>query len=109
MGAVHQLFAAPPTEPPACVVLTPELADKLRAVNDLTRALRAAGIQVLRMDLPNSNITIDATSVGLLSNTFGREMRGLMSRAEGGMSRLRTTVRGVDVVWYTPGKEQNNV
>lgn len=110
MGAVHQLYpSATPaaTELPACIVLTPEFASKLRALNELGRSLRAAGVQVNSTDLASNTITIGAESVDLLATHFGGQMRGLMSRAEGSVSRLRTTVRGVDVVWFVALKEQD--
>ncbi|SDU75319.1 PIN domain-containing protein [Pseudomonas sihuiensis] len=31
---------------PMCTVLTPDLADKLRALNDMTRRLRAVGVRI---------------------------------------------------------------
>lgn len=96
-----------PPQMPACIVLTPEFAEKLRTFNDLCRALHAADIKISAQNVPDNTITIDAGSVVLLSKCFIRELRGMLSRTEGSITRHRTTVRGVDVVWFVPVKEQD--
>lgn len=105
MGAVIQLFAAP--EPPACTVLTTELACRLGKLNQVCRELRNAGIPPVAIDLDSSTITIARESVPTLVDQFHRRFRGLMSRTTGRFTRHRTEINDVNVVWWSPVKEQD--
>ncbi|PXB73642.1 hypothetical protein C0046_39040, partial [Pseudomonas aeruginosa] len=63
MRATVTLHAVPkrPLRDPffACHVLTNELAEKLAAVNAVTRALREVGIRVVATSVPDESLFID--------------------------------------------------
>ncbi|SEI21424.1 hypothetical protein [Pseudomonas asplenii] len=107
MGTVHNIAFNLPERAPVCTVLTQKFAGQLHAFNDVTRDLRAAGIQIIGLDVSNTTITISPNCVDKLCLTFSSDMRGMMSRTEGKRTRNRTTVRGVDVVWFHPIREQD--
>lgn len=88
-------------------ILADEFQPKIAGFNDLTRDLRQAGINVVRLEFPDNTIFIDPASVELLSRRFGHELRGMRWRTEGRYTRHAVTVRGIDVVWFSLVKEQD--
>ena len=107
MAAVLALIPAAPKQAPACTVLTEEFANRLSALNSLNRDLRAAGVQVVAQDVESATLTINLASAQLLVNQFSRRLRGLLARTEGHLTRHRTEINGISVVWFSPVKEQD--
>lgn len=91
----------------APIVLTPELAEKLRKFNGLTRDIRAADIRIEALAFPDNKVFINVNSVELLTARFRDEVRGIRHRTEGRTTRHVVTIRGIDVAWYTSVKEQD--
>lgn len=91
---------------PPISIFAAEFPAKLSAFNELTRDMRSSGIQVVGLELAENRIKIDAESVDLLSRRFGHELRSIRYSTVGSRTRATVTIRGVDVVWYTLVKEQ---
>lgn len=91
----------------APIVLTPEFAEKLRKFNGLTRDIRAADIGIEALAFLDNKIFINLNSAELLRTRFRDEVRGIRYRTEGRTTRNVVTIRGIDVAWYTPVKEQD--
>ncbi|HBP0991519.1 TPA: hypothetical protein L5S40_002650 [Pseudomonas aeruginosa] len=91
---------------PMCTVLTPELADKLRAVNDMTRRLRAVGVRVEAASPLDATLFIKAEDAEHLAAAFRNEWRGVSWSTNG--SRTLNNVRLGDcrICWLTPVKRQ---
>lgn len=96
-----------PHELPPVSILADEFPVKLSAFNELTRDMRDSGIQVVGLELAENRIKIDAESVDLLSRRFGHELRSIRYSTVGRRTRATVTIRGVDVVWYSLVKEQD--
>jgi hypothetical protein len=105
MGASLQLVPPPVVRPAS--ILAPEFLPKLSAFNDLTRDMRAAGLQLEQLAFLDNQIVITQDGVDLLARRFGHELRGSRYRTEGKFTRNAVTVRGVDVVWFTQVLEQD--
>jgi len=107
MGTVHNIAFNLPARAPVCTVLTQKFAGELHTFNDLTRDLRAAGVQIQGLDIGTATITISPGTLDRLCMAFSGEMRGMLSRTDGQHTRHRTTLRGVNVVWLSRVKEQD--
>lgn len=92
---------------PACTVLTEQLANSLKKVNDMTRRLRAAGIRVETASPLDLTIFIAADSAQQLADTFKKEWSGLSWTTCGNHTKNMVRLGGVCVAWLTPVKEQN--
>ncbi|POG12895.1 hypothetical protein BGP82_00045 [Pseudomonas putida] len=88
-------------------ILAAEFPVKLSTFNQLARDMRSSGIQVVGLELAENRIKIDAESVELLSRRFGHELRSMRYSTVGRRTRSTVTIRGVDVVWYSLVKEQD--
>jgi hypothetical protein len=93
--------------PPPLSILAAEFPVKLSAFNELTRDLRSCGIELVGLKLADNQIQINAESVDLLSRRFGHELRSIRYSTTGKLTRSTVTIRGVDVIWYGPLKEQD--
>lgn len=91
----------------APIVLTPAFAEQIKAFNGLTRDMRAAEIRIQALAFPDNKVFIHPDSVELLAKCFGKELRGLRYRADGRYTRNVVTIRDIDVIWYTPIREQD--
>ncbi|MDD1014563.1 hypothetical protein [Pseudomonas rubra] len=88
-------------------ILAEEFPVKLSAFNELTRDIRESGIEVLRLEFADNKIFISPLSVDLMSRRFGHELRGVRYATVGRRTRNTVTIRGVDVVWLSLVKEQD--
>jgi hypothetical protein len=91
----------------AMSITSEEFLPKLSAFNDMTRAARDAGLQIKAMSFLDNTITISPDSAELLARRFGHEVRGQRHRTQGRFTRNAVTIRGIDVVWFSLVKEQN--
>lgn len=108
MGTVHQLQPQQQQPaPPALHYLTAEFAQHLAAFNAMTRALREAGIEIEALVEKDNRIFIRAEDSGLIKTNFLSEVRGMRYRTAGKHTHNVVTIRGVDVAWLTPVKEQD--
>ncbi|MCY1266041.1 hypothetical protein D9M68_437550 [compost metagenome] len=108
MGTVHQLVAPyqPPT-PPQLTCLTEDFAKRLHAFNCMTRALHEVGIRTKALMQADNRIFIAAEDSDLLRSRFFQELRGVRWKTFGSATHNIVTIRGVDVAWLTPLKEQD--
>lgn len=106
MGSIHQL-QTPPVQPPAMVHLTDEFAKELAAFNAMTRELRGADIEIVALVQADNRIYIRAEDSDLVKSNFLSEIRGMRYRTKGKHTHNVVTIRGVDVAWLTPVKEQD--
>lgn len=107
MGTVHQLQPLQRPAAPELHYLTAEFAEHLAAFNAMTRALREAGIEIEALIEKDNRIYIRAEDSGLIKTNFLSEVRGMRYRTEGKLTHNVVTIRGVDVAWLTPVKEQD--
>lgn len=91
----------------ACNTLTPELAEKLAAVNSVSRGLRTAGVRIEATVVLDLTIFIKAESADSLAAAFRQQWQGVCWRTVGKQTRNTVTIHGVRVVWFTPMKEQD--
>lgn len=106
MGTVHQLQPQQPATP-ALHYLTAEFSQHLAAFNAMTRALREAGIEIEALVEKDNRIFIRAEDSDLIKTNFLSEVRGMRYRTVGKTTHNVVTIRGVDVAWLTPVKEQD--
>lgn len=92
---------------PVCNTLTPELAEKLAAVNSVSRGLRAAGVRVETTVVLDMTIFIKTESSDSLAAAFRHQWQSACWRTVGKQTRNTVTIDGVRVVWFTPVKEQD--
>ena len=92
---------------PVCTVLTEQLANSLKKVNDMTRRLRAAGIRVETASPLDLTIFIATDSAQQLADTSQNEWRGVSWTTCGAHTKNMVRLGGVCVAWLTPVKEQN--
>lgn len=107
MTAVLALVPIVSKQAPACTVLTEAFVSRLSALNALNRDLRAAGVQVVAVDVESATLTISLASAQLLVSHFAQRLRGLLSRTESHLTRHHTVINGISVVWFSPVKEQD--
>ncbi|HEJ2039530.1 TPA: hypothetical protein SLV86_001284 [Pseudomonas aeruginosa] len=89
---------------PICTVLTPELADKLRALNDMTRRLRAAGVRIEAASPLDGKIFINTEDSDQLAASFKHEWRGVSWSTKGVHTINSVRLGGCYVCWLTPAK-----
>ena len=93
---------------PMCTVLTPELADKLRALNDMTRRLRAAGVRIEAESPLDGKIFIKAEDSDQLAASFKHEWRGVSWSTKGVHTINSVRLGGCCICWLTPAKGQES-
>ncbi|SED74234.1 hypothetical protein SAMN05421553_3235 [Pseudomonas anguilliseptica] len=91
----------------APTVLTPSFASQLKAFNGLVRDMREAEMRIEALALLDNKIFIHADSVETMARRFAHEVRAQRSRAGDHKVRNVVTIRQIDVVWFTPLKEQD--
>lgn len=104
MGTAHQLQQSPPSAP---VLLDEYFVKQLAAFNAMTRALRDAGIEILSLMQHDNRIYIRTEDSDLVKSNFLSEIRGMRYRTTDRVTHNVVTIRGVDVAWLTPVKEQD--
>lgn len=108
MGTVHQMpIERQAQAAPALVYLTDELAKQLASFNAMTRELHAVGIEIVSLVQLDNRIYIRAEDSDLVKSNFLSEIRGMRYRTKGKHTHNVVTIRGVDVAWLTPVKEQD--
>lgn len=91
---------------PVCTVLTPELADKLRVINEMSRRLRAVGVRVEVTSPLDSKIFINAEDSEQLAASFRSEWRSPSWSTHGTKTINSVRLGGCYVCWLTPVKGQ---
>lgn len=91
----------------ACKILTPELAQKLSAINSVYRSLRNAGVRIEAMVVQDVTLFIEAGSADLLAVVFREQWQGVCWSTLGRKTRNMVTIDGVRVVWFTPVRKQD--
>ena len=89
---------------PMCTVLTPELSDKLRALNDMTRRLRAVGVRIEAASPLDAKIFINTEDSDQLAASFKHEWRGVSWSTKGVHTINSVRLGGCYVCWLTPAK-----
>ncbi|WP_411387118.1 hypothetical protein [Pseudomonas sp. MPB03] len=87
-------------------ILTEAFPAQLAAFNELTRDIREAGVSIMLLVFLDNRIFIEQDSLGLFMRRFGSQLRGIRYSPAGPLTCNTVTVRGVDVAWFTPVKEQ---
>ncbi|MGF6098868.1 hypothetical protein [Pseudomonas sp. 18175] len=87
-------------------ILAEEFPGKLSAFNDVSRCMRTAGVEICALMLTEHRIFIEPSSAQLLLNRFGQEVRGICYLTQGRFTCNTVKIRGVEVVWLTQVKEQ---
>lgn len=87
-------------------ILTETFPAQLAAFNELTRDIREAGVSIMLLVFLDNRIFIEQDSLGLFMRRFGSQLRGIRYSPAGPLTCNTVTVRGVDVAWFTPVKEQ---
>lgn len=104
MGTAQQLQRPAPSAP---VYLDEYFVKQLAAFNSMTRALREAGIEILSLMQHDNRIYIRTEDSDLVKSNFLSEIRGMRYRTTDRVTHNVVTIRGVDVAWLTPVKEQD--
>lgn len=102
----HLQLVPPPAYRPMSII-SQEFLPKLAAFNDLTRAMRESGVTIEAMSFLDGRIFVRLGDLDLLARRFGHEVRAQRCRTDGKFTRHVVTIRTVDVVWFTPIKEQD--
>ncbi|TBV10350.1 hypothetical protein DNK08_07050 [Stutzerimonas kirkiae] len=92
---------------PVCTVLTPELAQRLQAVNTLTRRLRSANVRIEAASPLDLTLFIAAEDAQHLAEAFRGEWRGVSWSTRGMQTLNSVRLGGCRVCWLTPVKEQD--
>lgn len=92
---------------PCMSIFAEEFLPKISCFNSLTRDLRKASIEIKHLVFLDNKIFIEPSSVRQLQREFGQELRGIRYSTEGRVTRNTVTIRGVDVVWLTQVKGQD--
>ncbi|WP_204126648.1 hypothetical protein [Pseudomonas ogarae] len=87
-------------------ILTEAFPAQLSAFNELTRDIREAGVSIMLLVFLENRIFIEQDSLELFMRRFGSQLRGIRYTPAGPLTCNTVTVRGVDVAWFTPVKEQ---
>lgn len=87
-------------------ILTEAFPAQLSVFNELTRDIREAGVSIMLLVFLDNRIFIEQDSLGLFMRRFGSQLRGIRYSPAGPLTCNTVTVRGVDVAWFTPVKEQ---
>ncbi len=101
------LQLVPPPVPRPMSITAPEFLPKLAEFNELTRDVRDAGLQITAMSFLDNTITISPDCTEQLARRFAHEVRGQRHRTQGRFTRHAVTIRGIDLVWFSRVKEQN--
>ncbi|MFL1515265.1 hypothetical protein [Pseudomonas prosekii] len=88
-------------------MLTEAFAMQLCSFNELSRDIREAGVSTKLLVFLDNKIFIDPEGVELFMRRFGHELGGVRYGPAGRLTCNTVTVRGVDVAWLTPMKEQD--
>ncbi|GEM_PF-935441 len=90
-------------------ILDEQFLPALGRFNQLHRDLRAAGIPLDGWNFPDNCMVIEEEHTELLSRAFAHEIRAARTKGFPGswMARHTVTIRGIDVVWFTVMKEQD--
>ncbi|WP_414880841.1 hypothetical protein [Pseudomonas brassicacearum] len=104
MDSLDLVRDAAPVKPLS--ILTEAFPAQLSAFNELTRDIRDAGVSIMLLVFLDNRIFIEQDSLGLFMRRFGSQLRGIRYSPAGPLTCNTVTVRGVDVAWFTPVKEQ---
>lgn len=105
MDSLDLVRDAAPVKPLS--ILTEAFPAQLAAFNELTRDIREAGVSIMLLVFLDNRIFIEQDSLGLFMRRFGSQLRGIRYSVAGPLTCNIVTVRGVDVAWFTPVKEQD--
>lgn len=105
MDSLNLAATAAPVQPLS--ILTEAFPAQLSAFNELTRDIRDAGVSIMLLVLLDNKIVIELSSLERFMCRFGSQLRGIRYSPAGPLTCNTVTVRGVDVAWFTPVKEQD--
>ncbi|AHL34754.1 hypothetical protein CD58_18470 [Pseudomonas brassicacearum] len=105
MDSLDLVRDAAPAKPLS--ILTEAFPAQLSAFNELTRDIREAGVSIKLLVFLDNKIFIELDSLERFMRRFGTQMRGIRYSPAGPLTCNTVTVRGVDVAWFTPVKEQD--
>ncbi|WP_092201045.1 MULTISPECIES: hypothetical protein [unclassified Pseudomonas] len=105
MDSLNLAAIAAPVQPLS--ILTEAFPAQLSAFNELTRDIRDAGVSIMLLVLLDNKIFIELSSLERFMCRFGSQLRGIRYSPAGPLTCNTVTVRGVDVAWFTPVKEQD--
>ncbi|WP_092349469.1 hypothetical protein [Pseudomonas sp. NFACC05-1] len=105
MDSLNLAAIATPVQPLS--ILTEAFPAQLSAFNELTRDIRDAGVSIMLLVLLDNKIFIELSSLERFMCRFGSQLRGIRYSPAGPLTCNTVTVRGVDVAWFTPVKEQD--
>ena len=105
MDSLNLVATAAPVQPLS--ILTEAFPAQLSAFNELTRDIRDAGVSIMLLVLLDNKIFIELSSLERFMCRFGSQLRGIRYSPAGPLTCNTVTVRGVDVAWFTPVKEQD--
>ncbi|WLH43966.1 hypothetical protein [Pseudomonas beijingensis] len=105
MDSLDLVRDAAPVKPLS--ILTEAFPAQLAAFNELTRDIREAGVSIMLLVFLDNRIFIEQDSLGLFMRRFESQLRGIRYSPAGPLTCNTVTVRGVDVAWFTPVKEQD--
>jgi hypothetical protein len=105
MESLHLMGAAAPVKPLS--ILTEAFPAQLSAFNELTRDIRDAGVSIKLLVFLDNKIFIELESLELFMRRFESQLQGIRYSPVGPVTCNAVTVRGVDVAWFTPVKEQD--
>lgn len=92
---------------PMCTVLTPELANKLKAINEVSRRLRSVGVRVEAASPLDVTLFIHTEDSDQLAASFRNEWRGVSWSTRGVHTLNSVRLGGCRICWLTPVKEQD--
>jgi len=104
---MERLYVSSVQAGPCMSIFAEEFLPKISSFNSLTRDLRKAGVEIKHLVFLDNKIFIEPNSAPLLQRQFGNELRGVCYSTQGRVTRNTVTVRGVDVVWLSIVKEQD--
>lgn len=105
MDSLNLAATAAPVQPLS--ILTEAFPAQLSAFNELTRDIRDAGVSIMLLVLLDNKIFIELSSLERFMCRFGSQLLGIRYSPAGPLTCNTVTVRGVDVAWFTPVKEQD--
>lgn len=92
---------------PMCTVLTTDLANALKAVNYMSRRLRAVGVRVEAASPLDATLFINAEDSEQLAASFRSEWRAVSWSTKGLQTLNSVRLGGCRICWLTPVKEQD--
>ena len=107
-ATVHQLpVAAPPAPTTQMQVLNTLFAERLHAVNSMTRELRLAGIRPIAVDIDRREIGIAAEDAPGFNRLYVGAMRSFAQQTDAIKGRTRCSARvGVVTIYWEKEKGQ---